>query len=392
MARRRGRRLLLALVVLIVAAFAVVPGKVDGDMNKVLTTTPPTPSAAALALHTELWVADLHADQLLWARDPLARGSRGHVDVPRLQDGNVALQVFSVVTKTPRGINYDSNTGDTDNILLLAIAQRWPIATWRSLRARAQHQASRLHDAAKRSQGALTVVESQDGLAEFLKRRSAQPKLVAGLLAIEGLHALDGNLANVDTLYAAGFRMMGLTHFFDNELGGSAHGVSHAGLTPFGRDVVTRMEQLGIIVDLAHTSPQMKVDVLAMATRPVVVSHGGVAATCPGPRNLTDDQLRAIAANGGLVGIGYWDGAVCEMTVSSIVKAIRHAATVMGVQHVALGSDFDGATTEPWDTRALVLVTEGLLQSGFSPDDVRRIMGGNVLALLTMLLPSGMGK
>ncbi len=392
MARRRGRRLLLVLVVLIVAAFAVVPGKVDGDMNKVLTTTPPTPSAAALALHAELWVADLHADQLLWARDPLARGTRGHVDVPRLQDGNVALQVFSVVTKTPRGINYDSNTGDTDNILLLAIAQRWPIATWRSLRARALHQASRLHDAATRSQGALSVVESQADLAGFLQRRTAQPTLVAGLLAIEGLHALDGNLANVDTLYAAGFRMMGLTHFFDNELGGSAHGVSHAGLTPFGRDVVTRMEQLGIIVDLAHTSPQMKVDVLAMAKRPVVVSHGGVAATCPGPRNLTDDQLRAIAANGGLVGIGYWDGAVCEMTVSSIVKAIRHAATVMGVQHVALGSDFDGATTEPWDTRALALVTEGLLQSGFSPDDVRRIMGGNVLALLTALLPSGSGK
>lgn len=386
----RGRRVVLLLVVLaIVAAFAIVPGQVDADMNRVLTANPPTPSATAMALHQQLFVADLHADQLLWARDPLTRASRGHVDVPRLQEGNVALQVFSVVTKSPRGINYDRNTDETDNILLLAIAQRWPIATWRSLRARALHQARRLHDAARRSNGALTVVVSQHDLDAFVQRRTTQPTLVAGVLAIEGLHALDGQLAAVDTLYAAGFRMMGLTHFFDNELGGSAHGVSHAGLTPFGRDVVTRMEQLGILVDLAHTSTQMKLDVLAMATRPVVVSHGGVAATCPGPRNLTDDQLRAIAGNGGLVGIGYWDGAVCEMTVPSIVRAIRHAVSVMGVQHVALGSDFDGATTVPWDTRALGLVTDGLLQNGFSPEDVRRIMGGNVLAFLGRQLPEG---
>ena len=391
MRRHHVRRPLLAfgIVVLlaIMIAFMIVPSMVDSTMNNVLTTTPPAPSAAALALHRTLFVADLHADQLLWARDPLTRSARGHVDVPRLQEGNVGLQLFSVVTKTPRGMNYDHNTGEIDNILLLAIAQRGPIATWSSLRARALHQADRLHQAAARSDGRLTVVTSRDELTAFMTRRAQQPTLVAGLLAIEGLHALDGNLANVDTLYDAGFRMMGLTHFFDNELGGSAHGVTHAGLTLFGRDVVTRMEQRGIIVDLAHTSPQMKRDVLAIAKRPVVVSHGGVAATCPGPRNLTDNELRAISANGGLVGIGYWDAAVCQLTVDAIVKAMKHAADIMGVQHVALGSDFDGATTEPWDTRALGLITEGLLKAGFSVDDVRRIMGGNVLAFLEQQLP-----
>ena len=387
--RRHWKLVLLGVVCAVIAiAFAVVPGVVDSRMNKVLTTTPPAPSAEALGLHRTLFVADLHADQLLWSRDPLARSGGGHVDVPRLQDANVALQVFSVVTKSPRGLNYDKNTGETDNILLLAIAQRWPIATWRSLRARALHQADRLHDAAQRSNGALTVIATQEDLADLVKKRESAPTMVGGLLAIEGLHALDGSLANVDTLYAAGYRMMGLTHFFDNEVGGSAHGVSHAGLTPLGRDVVKRMEELNIIVDLAHTSPQMKREVLAMATRPVVVSHGGVAATCPGPRNLTDDELRAIAANGGLVGIGYWDGAVCEMTVPSIVKAIRHAANIMGVERVALGSDFDGATTEPWDTRGVALITEGLLKDGFSPEDVRRIMGGNVLAFLSQQLPT----
>jgi membrane dipeptidase len=135
----------------------------------------------------------------------------------------------------------------------------------------------------------------------------------------------------------------------------------------------------------------MKRDVLAMATKPVVVSHGGVAATCPGPRNLTDEELRAIAANGGIVGIGYWDGAVCEMSVPSIVRAMKHAASIMGVAHVALGSDFDGATTEPWDTRALALLTDGLLREGFSVDDVRRIMGGNVHAMLQRQLPETVG-
>ena len=393
MSSRAARRLLplIVLAAASVALFWFAPAYVDNDMNRVLTATPPTAAADAQALHAQLFVADLHADQLLWARDPLARATRGHVDVPRLRDGNVALQVFSVVTKTPRGINYDSNTDETDNILLLAIVQRWPIATWRSLRARALHQANRLHDAARRSAGELVLVQTRGALDTLVAQRAAGKTVLGGLLAIEGLHALDGVLANVDTLYDAGYRMMGLTHFFDNELGGSAHGVSHGGLTPFGRDVVRRMETLGIIVDLAHTSPQMKRDVLGMATRPVVVSHGGVAATCPGPRNLTDDELRAIAANGGIVGIGYWDGAVCEMTVTSIVRAMRHAATIMGVEHVALGSDFDGATTEPWDTRALALLTEGLLRVGFSPDDVRRIMGGNVLAMLQRQLPTTAG-
>lgn len=377
-----------AIATVVVAALAIVPGKVDSDMNKVVTTTPPPVSAEALALHSTLFVADLHADQLLWSRDVLSRSTRGHVDVPRLQDGNVALQVFSVVTKTPRGINYDKNTDETDNITLLAIAQRWPLAAWTSLRARALHQASRLHAAARQSDTALTVITTRESLENFVAQRSLHPNRVAGVLAIEGLHALEGNLANIDTLFDAGFRMMGLTHFFDNELGGSAHGVTHAGLTPFGRDVVTRIEQRGIIVDLAHTSPQMKREVLAMATKPVVVSHGGVAATCPGPRNLTDDELRAIAANGGVVGIGYWDAAVCELTVPAIVKAIRHAASIMGVQHVGLGSDYDGATTTPWDTRGVGLITEGLLKAGFSAEEIRGIMGGNVLRVLLSQLPT----
>ncbi len=385
--KRIAATILLLLLLGFTAFFGLLPRVVDGNMNGVVSTDLPEISPEAAALHRRLFVVDLHADELLWGRDPLARVSRGHVDLPRLQEGNVALQVFSAVTKTPRGLNYDQNTGETDNITLLALAQRWPRETWTSLRARAVYQAGRLEDASLRSGGALTLITTSPSLEEFARRRRGDPLQVAALLSIEGLQALDGKIESLDTLYRAGYRMMGLTHFFDNEVAASAHGVSHAGLTGFGRKVVERMEAMSIIVDLAHSSSQTVSDVLAMATRPVVVSHTGVAAVCPGPRNLSDDQLRAIAANGGLIGIGYWDGAVCEPTVSKIIESINHAVSVMGVDHVGLGSDFDGAVVTPFDTRGVSAITDGLLKSGMSAEDVDRVMGRNALDFLLNNLP-----
>ena len=174
-----------------------------------------------------------------------------------------------------------------------------------------------------------------------------------GILATEGLHPLEGRLENVDRLYDAGFRIAGLTHFFDNELGGSAHGIHKGGLTPFGKEVVRRLEQKRILVDLAHASPRVIDDVLAQATRPVLVSHTGVQGTCPGPRNLSADHVRRIAATGGVIGIGYFRGAVCGSDAGAIVRAIRYTVNLVGVQHVALGSDFDGATGVPFDTTGL---------------------------------------
>ena len=388
---RMMRRILIVssavITVLILVAFVVLPGIVDQRMNKVVDAPHLRVSEAAKVLHATLTVADMHADQLLWSRDPLARADHGHVDVPRMTDGNVALQVFSVVTKTPKNMNYDNNTGASDNITLLAIVQRWPIAALNSLRARAIHQASRLQSAVARSDGHLMLVTDRGSMDSFLAKRKTTPGVHAAVLAIEGLHALDGDMASVDTLYAHGFRMMGLTHFFDNEVAASAHGVTHAGLTPMGRLVIQQMEALHIVVDLAHASPQTISEVLAMATRPVVVSHTGVAATCPGPRNLTDDQLRAIAANGGVVGIGYWDAAVCVLRAVSIAKAIRHAVNVAGIDHVGLGSDFDGATSTPFATDGLAEITQALLDQRFTNEEIGKIMGGNVIRLLRDGLP-----
>jgi microsomal dipeptidase-like Zn-dependent dipeptidase len=384
---RKALLALLALAAIGLTIFFNVPAYVDKDFNRVLNPAPYSSSEQAAALHTRLFVADLHDDALLWQRDLLQRIDYGHTDLPRLLEGNVGLQVFSTVTKTPRGLNYERNSADSDSITMLVMAQRWPRATWTSLLQRALYQSEKLHEAAAHSNGQLRIIRTQDDLRSYLTDREKQPAQLAGLLATEGLHPLEGQLQSIDQLYDAGFRMTGLTHFFDNEVGGSAHGIEKGGLTDFGRQVIPRLQQKHILVDLAHASKPLIDDVLAISTQPVVVSHTGVAGTCPGPRNLTDKHLKAIAATGGIVGIGYWDGAICEPSVNNIIKAIRYSVDLVGVEHVALGSDYDGATSVPFDTTGLVQITQGLLEAGFSEPEIAAIMGGNIRDLLLKTLP-----
>jgi membrane dipeptidase len=358
-------------------------------MNVVNTAAAIPVSPQAAALHATLRVADLHDDLLLWDRDVLGPGTHGHTDVARMIGGNVAVEVFSTVTKTPRGQNYDHNSASTDNITLLALASRWPPRTWNSRLQRALHEADKLILAARASNGRLVVVHRSSELAAGLDARTRKKDgtPVIGILNTEGLQALDGRLENVDTLFAHGFRMAGLAHFFDNEVAGSAHGEVKGGLTPLGRQVVQRMESLGMLVDLAHVSPAAFDDVLAMSTRPLVVSHGGVRATCAGPRNLTDDQLRALAAKGALIGIGFWDGAVCSTAPRDIARAIRHAVDVAGIDHVALGSDWDGATTVAFGADGIAQVTQALLDALFNETEIRAIMGENAIRFLLANLP-----
>jgi membrane dipeptidase len=377
----------LVLLAVLSVLFLAVPPLVDGHVNQTLQPGPYLVSARARALHARLLVADLHADSLVWGRDLLARGTRGHLDVPRLIEGGVALQVFDVFTKTPWNLNIDRTEDRGDAVTLLALTQGWAPKTWTSLKERAVYQARRLHRMAALSGGRLRVVRRGADLAAYLERRSQDPGMVAGLLALEGAHVLEGDVRNVAVMDQAGYRMIGLAHFFDNDVAGSAHGVSKGGLTPLGREVVGRMEEKKILVDLAHASAQTIDDVLALATRPVVDSHTGVKGTCDNGRNLSDEQLRGIARTGGVVGIGFWPTAVCGDDAPAIARAIRHAVDVAGIDHVGLGSDFDGAVTTPFDAAGLPLVTEALLSEGFGEDQVARIMGGNVLRILQQTLP-----
>jgi membrane dipeptidase len=387
MTKKRARVLAIVLLVLAAILFTVAPALVDSHYNKTLVRPPYRTSARARDLHKSLFVADLHADSLLWGRDLLQRGSRGHVDIPRLIEGNVALQVFSVPTKAPWRLNIERNRADSDQITWLAVIERWPPATWSNLTERALYQAKRLQRMADRSHGQLVVIRTSSDLEKYTELHHAKPTMTAGLLAIEGAHALDGNLDNVDALYDAGYRMMSLSHFFDNDIGGSSAGMNKIGLTVKGRALIQRMEAKHMLVDLAHASSRSIDDVLSIATRPLVVSHTGVKAICDNNRNLSDAQILGVAKTGGLIGVGYWPTATCGNNTAAIVRAMNHIVGLVGVEHVALGSDFDGSVEEPFDTTGLAKITEELLAQGFTEDQIRLIMGGNLLHFLEKNLP-----
>lgn len=378
--------LIVLIIGFIIWFFGFAPRYIANSMNTVINKPPYQISDKAKQLHEKLLVVDMHADSLLWKRDLLQKDTIGQVDIPRLIEGNVALQAFTVVTKTPRGMNIENNTGDTDNIFWLVLSEMQPLEDLSSLTARAVFQAKKLHQFAEKSDGKFFVIKTKKDLQNFLEKRKTQ-KIVGGWLGIEGAHALDGKVENVDILFDAGFRMMSPSHFFDNEMGGSAHGVEKYGLTEKGREMVKRMQQKGMLVDVAHASAKTIDDVLAITTKPVVVSHTGVKGTCDNNRNLSDDQLKAIAKTGGVVGIGFWDTATCGEDAKAIAKAIRYTANVIGADHVGLGSDFDGSVKVPFDVSGDGLITEALLNEGFSEEEIAKIMGGNMIKLLSEQLP-----
>lgn len=380
--------LILLIFASVVLAGAFLPSYVEKQRNVVLPHSPYKVSKQAKNLHQSLIIGDWHADSLLWNRDLTKRANFGQVDIPRLQEGNVGLQMFTVVTKSPAGQNYAKNATDArDNITLLAVAQRWPVSSWNSLAARALHQAEKLHDFEKANPQALQIIRDQKQLAGFLEARKRNPTLVAGLLGTEGSHALDGDLNNIRKLYDAGFRMMSLQHFFDNKLGGSLHGTTQSGLTKFGEDAVRTMQALNIIVDVSHSSEQLVKDVLKISTKPLVVSHTGFKGHCNTLRNISDQTMRNIAKAGGLIGVGYWKAAICKVTPESIADSIIYGVKLLGDEHVALGSDFDGSVTTPFDTSELVVITQALLNKGLAEDSIRKVMGGNMLRFLQQQLP-----
>ena len=379
----------LLLVAAVGALLLVGPGRVERSLNRI----EPAASAGAVdaraaALHRSLFVADLHADTLMWARDFLARGERGHVDLPRLVAGNVALQVLTTVTRSPHGLNYERNAADArDDITLLALVQRWPPRTWNSLTERALYQAARLDGFVARSQGQLTVLRNRADVEALVVRRAAGERVVGVVLGTEGSHALEGRLENIGRLHDAGFRIMSLQHFFDNELGGSLHGTSGAGLSDFGRAAVAEMLRRHIVIDVAHSSPAVVEDVLAATDVPLLVSHGGTWGHCPGPRNIPDALMQRIAARGGLVGIGFWAEAVCDASPAGIATALEAAVALLGEDAVALGSDFDGAVTTTIDAAGLPAITAALLARGMDERRIAKIMGGNAREFLLRGLP-----
>ncbi len=381
---KRGLKFILTIGTLALVLFLVFgPGYVERSKNVVLAHDPYPVSDAAMALHNSLTIGDLHADSLLWNRDLNKRGAYGQVDIPRLIEGNVALQVFTAVTKSPAGLNYNRNSADArDNITLLAMAQLWPARTWQSIYERAVYMAQRLHGFQAAAPDRLKIILTAADLDALLARRANGDRTVGAILGIEGSHPLEGKLENLQNLVDEGYRLIALQHFFDNELGGSLHGESGAGLTDFGRQVVVQVAERPLILDLAHSSPQVVRDVLDMTDIPLVVSHTGIHSHCQTKRNIPDALMVEIANRGGVIGIGFWEEAVCDITPAGIAGAIVAAVNLLGEDHVALGSDFDGSVTTRFDVSELAALTQALLDAGLTAPTIRKVMGENMVRLV----------
>jgi membrane dipeptidase len=249
--------------------------------------------------------------------------------------------------------------------------------------------------------------------AEIARRAADVPRItrdgkIAIVLTVEGAHVLEGDVANLDRLAAHGVAMLTLAHFFDNGVARHVVGIppdnmvrklcrfdfswrQPTPLTELGRAIIRRMGELGMLLDVTHCSPAARALVYAEVARrrPIVASHVGVQAINPDPYNLTDDELREIAATGGLVGVIFmmhWVDPTVDDGLDAIWRTVEHVHRVTGsFDHVALGTDFDGFTDPPDDlpdASYLPRVTRYLAERGVSDADLRRILGGNARRVL----------
>ncbi len=360
-------------------AFLFVPKIVDKKFNIVSKKSPYKTSDEAQSLYDSLeFIADMHCDALLWKRDLLVKNDFGSVDIPRMLEANVDLQTFTIVTKTPKNMNFDHNTGETDQVTLLYILQARPIKSWFNLTERALDQCKALKKFEEKSEGKFRVIKSSSELEKYLTDKKKNKDITAGFLGVEGMHSLEGKLESVDILYNAGVRMMSPVHFFDNQLGSSAHGVKHEGLTDFGKKVIEKMQSKNMILDVAHSSPKMIDDILKVTKKPIVSSHTGVQGTHMSVRNISNAHIKGIAQTGGLISIAMFEPATGTKTPASTAKAIKYCIDLVGADYVALGSDFDGAIEIHTDIAGLPLYVEELLKLGVSRNDIKKVMGENV--------------
>ncbi len=360
------------------------PKYIDNWYNKVT-------SASTVGLFPDYdslpFIADLHCDMLLWDRDFLSERDYGHVDLPRMQKANMAFQAFTIVSKTPRGINIEQNSDETDQVALLSFIQLLPPSSWFSIKARALHQINQLHDFVQASNGQFRVIQSKSELQSFINDRTKNNQITSGMIGLEGAHCLEGDLNNLHEFYASGVRYIGLAHFFDNEWAGSVHGMQKGGLTEGGKQLIKKMDSLHIIIDLAHSSIKTIDEIFALTNSPVIVSHTGVKGVCNNQRNLTDEHIEEIGRRNGLIGIGLWETAVCGTDAEATAKSIRYVADKIGADKVTLGSDFDGALTAHFDVTGLPLIMEALKNEGFNKKEIELIMGGNVRDFMLRNLP-----
>jgi len=363
----------------------------------------------ARALHRDAIVIDTHSDTTPWFQDPdwhfEQRHSEGHEDLPRMREGGLDAQFWSI---------YMGETPGRGQAIREAI-----------LRIDAVHELVRHHP----QDLALATT------AHEIRRAAAQGK-IACLMGMEGGHIIENSLAALRTYQRLGVRYLTLTHSFHTDWADSA-GTNealaplHGGLTEFGEQVVHELNRLGMLVDVSHVSDDTFWDVLRVSRAPVIASHSSLRAVADHPRNLSDEMLRALAAQGGVVMINFYSGYIDSSLVaplrqvfvglaprfaelkqqyaddpvarlramSALFRGVEvprsdlsvlldhfdHALEVAGPDHVGIGADWDGVPSMPRgmeDVSHLPALTRGLLERGHSPEVVRKVLGENLLHLM----------
>jgi len=366
-------------------------------------------SARAKQLHDRAIVIDSHDDttqRLVFdkAFNIATRNKNGNIDIPRMREGGLDGLFFSIWVPS-------EVTG--------------PPAVKRAL-----DQIDAVREAVRANPKDLVLATT----AADVRKAAAEHK-IAALMGMEGGHMIDDDLRLLRVYAALGVRYMTLTHFKNNNWAdASTDQAAHNGLTAFGKDVVREMNRLGVVVDISHVADKTFYDALEVSKAPVMASHSSVRAIANHPRNMTDDMMRALARNGGVMMINYHAGFLSEefrvasekrsgtvvesmaamskkcggdeacstleseridheamakgelpkVTWEKIVEHIDHAVKVAGVDHVGLGSDFDGATMPLGmeDASKLPKLTDALLKKGYSEADIQKILGGNILRVM----------
>lgn len=415
--RVRGLKIwfvILALMGLTTSMLSLEPiiDMYDRQMNKPapgLEKAIVTPEDAAL--HQSLFIADMHADTLKWNRDMLARGYAGHVDLPRLMEGNVALQVFTMVTMSPLKMPWSDHVSrhSLNMAAVLAAMQGRPAF---SARGRALYQINRFHDAVERSREdpdspELLPIESAEDLRHLVARRQQGDAVVGGILGLEGGHWIGGEgqsdaqvKAHVRELFDAGVRLFAPVHRFDNNLSGSNEGRRRYGLTEHGRIALQEAERLGMMIDLAHISQDGLHEAAELLQQPFVISHTGVKEGCAPPcspdRNLSDSDIRHVLRNDGVIGVGFWTRAVGDSPwrIADAMAHIMEIARDMNLppaRNIAYGSDYDGSVLPLIGVEELNNLTAIMRQrpQPFDEEAIRDIAGRNSCRAFMQVLPGG---
>jgi len=285
------------------------------------------------------------------------RSERGHVDIPRLNEGGVDCQVFAVSSSRERAPPHALRTALEMIDVLYGECE-------------------------KNSRDMVPVISYEEII------RANENDRVAALLSIEGADVIEGRISMLRVFYRLGVRMVGLVHHLRNLL---ADGVTDrrtgGGLSEMGVQAVEELNRLGVLIDVSHMNDEGFWDLMEVTGKPVIASHSNSRAVCDHPRNMTDEMIKALAEGGGVMGMNFAPSFVhpVHATVQGVVDHIDHIVELVGPCHVGLGSDFDGITRTPVgleDVSKMPRITAELAKRGYSDPDIRKILGENHLRLI----------